>query len=204
MRTVNTYYTDPRALREFAEQNHDLLYSKENRSVLVQVFCGICDRDYIADLVGQIAELLPHAQIAGSTTGGEIMDGKVSGFKTVLSFSAFRESSASAVMAVQKGQSSYELGRQIAQTGGSAPRLLILFSAGATVAVDRLLDGVQSVSSVLHVAGAFPETAPSAGTDTFSAGKGSRTAAPSAWRWKERAYPFTNTVIFAGCRWARK
>lgn len=154
MITINTYYNDYAKLKKFTIDNHDLLFNDGSRSVLVQVFCGIYDKKFLTSLLQQVCELVPHAQIIGTTTSGEIMNGEVSGLKTVLSFSIFKQSDIKIASVVQKDLSSYELGRSIAAALNSKrAKLLILFSTGLTIDANQLLKGVQFVCPHLPVAG---------------------------------------------------
>lgn len=154
MQTVNTYYTNYDSLKEFVKKHQDMLFDKKNRSVLIQVFSGICDRKFLEDLISQITGLVPHAQIIGATTGGEIMDGKVSSLETVLSFSVFKHTDVHTAIALPEDGGSFELGRTIASSlAGGQHQLLILFSAGKSVNPDQMLAGVESVNPRLPIAG---------------------------------------------------
>lgn len=154
MNTINIYYTDYQNLKKFVISKHDILFADNVSSVLVQVFCGNFNKEFLTLLVQQISELVPQAQIIGTTTSGEIMNGAVSGLKTVLSFSVFRHSNIKIVFAPQKNLSSYELGQSIAATlNNQKTKLLILFSTGLSIDSGRMLNGVQSVSPNVPVAG---------------------------------------------------
>lgn len=145
---------DNDGLKKFVADNRRLLSPGEGRSVLVQVFSGVCDANYSLAISRQIHELLPHAQIIGTTTSGEIMNGLVSGLKTVLSFSIFQHSDLKIVFAEKKGIDDYNLGRQIAGTVNSAKvRVLILFATGLRLNASQLLKGIQAINPNLPVAG---------------------------------------------------
>jgi signal transduction histidine kinase len=60
------------------------------QNVLVQVFTGFIDKDFITSLILKIQTLIPNVKIIGSTTDGEIVDGEVKQFSTVISFSIFK------------------------------------------------------------------------------------------------------------------
>lgn len=154
MKTINTYYDDCASLEKFVRNNQELLWSAHNRAVMVQVFSGICDEYYLLTISKQIRELIPGAQVIGTTTSGEIMNGLVSGLKTVLSFSVFSHSEVKAVFAEKKDEDDYELGRSIAtRLNSDKAKVLILFATGLKVNASQLLKGVQSVNSDLPVAG---------------------------------------------------
>ncbi|MEN6389059.1 MAG: FIST N-terminal domain-containing protein [Syntrophomonas sp.] len=154
METINTYYVDKGSLKNFIDDNKRLMSSGACRSVLVQVFSGICDANYLLTISRQIRGLLPHAQIIGTTTSGEIMNGVVSGLKTVLSFSVFQDSELMTVFAEKDGIDDYELGRHLAGAANPAKaRVLILFATGLRLNASQLLKGIQEVNPHLPVAG---------------------------------------------------
>ncbi|MEN6351689.1 MAG: HD domain-containing phosphohydrolase [Syntrophomonas sp.] len=154
METINTYYEDFTNLRKFVGDNHEVLFNGSNSAVLVQIFSGICDKNHIFTISGQIRDLIPGAQVIGSTTNGEIMNGLVSSLKTVISFTAFRHSSIKVALFEKKNENDYELGQAIAATlNRDLAKLLIMFSTGPTVNATQLLKGVQSVNDSLPVAG---------------------------------------------------
>ncbi|HWP95572.1 MAG TPA: PAS domain S-box protein [Syntrophomonadaceae bacterium] len=154
METINTYYEDYISLEKFVKNNHELLLSSNTSAVMAQIFSGICDENNLIAISKQIRELIPGSQVIGTTTSGEIMNGLVSGLKTVLSFSVFRHSSIKAAFAEMKDGNDYELGRSIAATLNSdKAQVLILFTTGPTLNAGQLLEGVQSVNAGLPVAG---------------------------------------------------
>ncbi len=153
METINAYYDDYASLEEFVKNNNNLL-AVNNRAVLVQVFSGICDETHLLTISKQIRGLIPHAQVIGSTTSGEIMNGLVSGLKTVLSFSVFRQSEIKAAFLAKKEDNDYGLGQSIAnKLNSDKAKVLILFATGFPVNGSQLLKGVQSVNADLPVAG---------------------------------------------------
>lgn len=158
MQTINTYYQDYDHLKIFLSEHYDILFAKTNRSVLVQVFCGICDKGFLETLLSQVTELIPHAQIIGTTTGGEIMNGAVSSLKTVLSFSIFQYTDIKIAYALQNGSSrccsSFQLGQTIAaDLLCEQTKILVLFSSGKIVNSDLMLKGIFSVDPSIPIAG---------------------------------------------------
>lgn len=154
MQTVNTYYQSYEHLKKFVEKHHYLFFEKANRSILIQVFCGICDENYLELVLNEISLLIPHAQIIGATTGGEIMNGTVSSLQTAISFSVFQYTDIQLAFAIQGDNSSFELGQSIAETLiRKRSKILILFSSGKSVSPDQMLDGVLSVNPRMPIAG---------------------------------------------------
>ena len=85
MKTINMQYKGRRDLYDFIEKNQ--ITSCKN--ILLQIFTGICDALFIEELISQIKERIPHINIIGTTTSGEILDDMVMEASTVLSFSLF-------------------------------------------------------------------------------------------------------------------
>lgn len=154
MKTINTYYKNYLDLQKFVETHSGTLFANNNRAILVQVFSGICDIDFLTAVRKQIVELIPHAHVLGATTSGEIMNGRVSGLKTVLSFSVFQHSNIKTGFVLKNDQSDYEVGRSIATAlNMDKTKVLILFATGFTINSGQMLKGVQSVNADLPVAG---------------------------------------------------
>ena len=85
MKSINTYYTKKEHLRAFINDAQ----IQNSSSLLIQVFSGLNDKTFISMLLSELTEFLPDAVIIGSTTDGEIMNGKVSSGKVVLNFTQF-------------------------------------------------------------------------------------------------------------------
>jgi len=154
VKTFNTYYKNCRDLKQFVETNSDILSANNNGAILVQVFSGICDKDFLNDLSKQIIELVPRAQVLGATTSGEIMNGMISEQKTVLAFSVFQHSNIKTSFVVKNQKSDYEVGRSIATAlNVDKAKVLILFATSLTINSGQMLKGVQSVNADLPVAG---------------------------------------------------
>jgi len=87
MRTYNTLFTTLDDLEGFIRENK----IEKSQNVLVQIFTGLVDEIFIQHLIDSLKKIIPHIQIIGSTTDGEILDGKVKELSTVLSFSIFEK-----------------------------------------------------------------------------------------------------------------
>lgn len=154
MKTINTFYKDFKGLSKFVQKNQNVLCSHDNSAVLVQVFCGQCGQEFLKRLLAEITELVPYALILGTTTSGEIMNGQVTGLKTVLSFSIFKQTIISAGFFPKGNKNDFELGLKIASTlGRGKPKLLILFATGGAIDSSSVLKGVESVCPFLPVTG---------------------------------------------------
>lgn len=96
---------------------------------------------------------MPEAIIIGSTTDGEIMDGKVSSGKVVLSFTQFEHASLKAT-AIEHTDNGYCSGQYLAkELIEKETKLLIAFADGLHTNGEKFLDGIASVNDKVIVAG---------------------------------------------------
>lgn len=152
--TLNTFYDDSIGLSAFVQQHHNKLFAANSRAVLVQIFSGRYEQAFLTQLSAEIHELIPHASIIGTTTSGEIMNGQVSGLRTVLSFSIFNHSTVNCGFFPKSGQDDFELGRSIAlKLGSDQSKILILYATGLTINAQEILLGIQSLYPRLPVSG---------------------------------------------------
>jgi hypothetical protein len=87
MKTHSLLYKNGAELKDFISKN-DL---SEYRSVLVQVFTGVCDPEFIRSVTTDIKENLPEAAVIGSTTAGEIFNGDSVENETIICMSIFEK-----------------------------------------------------------------------------------------------------------------
>ena len=85
MKTISTVYQSVLQLEGFLNKN-DFNCDDE---FLIQIFTGILDEEYIKQLLRDVQSLLPNAKIIGTSTDGEITNGKVSIIKTTVSITRF-------------------------------------------------------------------------------------------------------------------
>ncbi len=143
--SYNYQYKDDHDLANFITQNN---ISGEN--LLVQVFTGICDREYIERLINKILHLLPKARILGATTAGEIIDDKVLNNSAVLSFTFFEHTRIKTSL-IHNHDNLFSIGGDIAgKLITDDTKALILFSCGIEDDLtmrngSELLKGVESV-----------------------------------------------------------
>ena len=88
MRTLNYKYADDlNELTSFVIDNK----IKDSKNILLQVFSGICEVNYISALIKDIKNIIPDVQIIGTTTVGEISSGELYDKSVILSFSLFND-----------------------------------------------------------------------------------------------------------------
>lgn len=149
MKSFNTDYTNKEKLELFI---HDSKI-QDSPSLLIQVFSANTDRSFLSNLLSELISLLPHAEILGATTDGEIMNGKVSSGKVVLSFTQFEHTSLK-TSAIEHISDSYYSGQFLAkELIGGDTRLLIAFADGLHTNGEEFLKGIASVNDDIIVAG---------------------------------------------------
>ncbi|HSR74138.1 MAG TPA: FIST N-terminal domain-containing protein, partial [Sulfurovum sp.] len=149
MKSINTYYTTKEELESFIH-NADI---QDSSSLLIQIFSGITDRSFLSSLLSELTALLPHAEILGTTTDGEIMNGQVSSGKVVLSFTQFEHTTLK-TSAAEHISDGYFSGQYLAkQLTGEKTKLLIAFADGLHTNGEEFLKGIASVNDDIIVAG---------------------------------------------------
>ncbi len=137
MRTVNTTYTTKKELEEFIKNNH----IEDTDKVLLQIFTGVCDEDFINELVKEIRELLSNIKIIGTTTDGEIRDGNIQNYSTVLSFSIFEKTKIE-ICAMEYIKSNCETAKNLIDkiSNIKEAKVIILFAEGLKINGERFLN----------------------------------------------------------------
>lgn len=139
MRQFSHQYTTQHALGEWLVLSTHSGY----RSALVQIFSGILDPDFLHSLTQSILEKLPDAVIIGTTTGGEIFNGKMVDESIVVSLSLFDQTDLKSVHFT--GDNSETMGREIATSIVSAEtKCVIMFADGLKCNGDAILRGFGS------------------------------------------------------------
>ena len=151
--TVNTYnyiYKNNKELEDFIHNSG----FKDEKNLLVQVFTGICEEDFINTLVTEIVTYIPQAKIIGATTDGEIMDGEIYEKSTILSFSVFEETKI-ITYAVELEEDSYKTGLSFTKkiVDIDKVKLLISFVSGLKVNGEDYLRAFEEKAEELVISG---------------------------------------------------
>ncbi len=149
MKSINTYYENAEHLKDFITKNH--IHNSE--SLLIQIFTGVIDRDYIQSLLQELHNILSKAKIIGSTTDGEILEGRVSTQKTVLSFTQFEQTQLEVAL-VANHDDGYLGGETLARTLiKKESKLLIAFTTAFNTSGESFLNGISAINSDIIVSG---------------------------------------------------
>ena len=127
MKTINKLYQNMNDLRKFIVSN-DI---KQYDNILLQVFTGVCDIGFIENLISEIKSLVPHINIIGCTTSGEILEHRALEKSTVLSFSIFEKTKIKTYYAHFEKNSSQTAQKLLSQFDTSKPpKVAISFADG--------------------------------------------------------------------------
>ncbi len=149
MKSINTYYVDQEQLRSFIVDEN----ISNSSSLLIQVFSARNDKDFISTLLSQLTHELPHAVIIGTTTDGEIMNGKVSSGKVVLNFTQFENTRLHA-SAIEHSIDGFHSGQYLAkELIEDDTKLLISFADGLHTNGEEFLKGISSINDEIIVVG---------------------------------------------------
>jgi len=166
MKTYNTYFNNKKEFENFI--NHNTL--KHQKNILIQIFSAIDYQDDLQNIINSIKELVPQAQIIGSTTDGEILDDKVSTDKIVVSCSIFEKSTLKVASQINSDGDSFALGANLAkELLTDKSKVLILFADGLGTNGEEFLKGVSSINNEVVLAGGLAgDKASFSGTSVFT------------------------------------
>lgn len=85
MRQYGYLYNNFQGMQDFVSN----MSITNDDKILIQIFTGIIESEFIRRIIYEITSLLPQAEIIGATTSGEIFEGEVFNNNTILSFSVF-------------------------------------------------------------------------------------------------------------------
>ena len=141
MQTYNTLYKDAQQLQNWLENinHHDTF------SVLVQIFCGALDTPYLGEITEQIQKKYPSAIIIGTSTAGEILEGKMLEESIVISLSCFESTTLHSCHFIS--EDSHALGRDVAQSIlREDTKAVIMFADGLKCNGEEILRGFREIA----------------------------------------------------------
>ncbi len=149
MRTYNLRYRSLDKLKDFVAR-HAIV---DSPSLLIQIFAYSSDTRKLRTLLAHLKGLFPSAAIVGTTTDGEVLDGRILDKDIVISFTGFEKSTLSLAL-FELSKESFEVGREIAErvvTPGT--RALILYARSGEIDAMALLEGLKKEHPALVVSG---------------------------------------------------
>jgi len=142
MKQYNYIYRDSEDLDKYIARNS---IDTEASELLIQMFTSLREAKEIEEIAKVIVQKFPHATLIGSSTSGEIVEGKMLEESTVLSISHFQKSKVSSFYAIE--EDSFELGFQLAkQIFTKDTKCVISFLDGLLHNGQEYLNGLASLN----------------------------------------------------------
>ena len=150
MRTINKKYQGSNDLEKFIISN-DI---KDCENILLQIFTGVCEIEFIEEILFQVTSLIPHIKIIGSTTSGEIMEDKALENSTVLSFSLFEKTKIQTYY-TELSENSFQTAQKLISQfdKNRSPKVAISFADGLNVNGEEFINTLGSYRDDLIIAG---------------------------------------------------
>jgi nitrogen-specific signal transduction histidine kinase len=149
MQTFNIRFRSEEKLRDF-------IYEKEiidSGDILIQIFSHQKRKEKIQKIVTLLDELLPASTIIGTTTDGEVIDGRILTQNIVISITLFEHSCVKSIF-LNSIESSFDSGVLLAKKLVSEEtKALILFVSDENVDALEILNGIKSIKSDIIISG---------------------------------------------------
>jgi len=147
MKSFNTKFSDYVSLENFILKNVIANY----KNILIQIFSGLTDEDKSVKLAKNLKKLLPHSNVVGVTTAGEICLGSIYVNEIVVSFTVFDTTEVKSKM--------YDLSEELKVEDAiddlvrADTKAIIIFSDGLKSNAQELIKGVYSLRPDIVIAG---------------------------------------------------
>ena len=148
MKTYNIKYKDYDTLKLYISNNDILKYN----NILVQVFSGIGKKEFIEEVIKNLISLIPQCKIIGTTSSGEILNGKIFENECLISLSVFEKTTLETIL-IEDEISDFNKGVEIASKLISTDTKAIISFADTSIEGKDFLDGINSINNNVVVAG---------------------------------------------------
>ena len=151
MQTFNLRYRSLDKLKDYIFENEII----DSPSLLIQIFSWSTDSGKLDFLLQNLRILFPDAHILGTTTDGEIFDGRILTKDIMLSFTQFDHTSLSSTMLPLESES-FICGERLAkEIVTNRTKAVIVYIKSHEINAQRFLEGMHSVKKDLVIAGAL-------------------------------------------------
>jgi len=147
MKSFNTKFNDYASLEEFISS----YFITEYKNIFIQIFTGIIDENRSVKLAKWLKSILPHSNIIGVTTAGEICLGKIYEGSVVISFTVFNTTSVKSKM--YDLSSDCKIENTINDLVTAETKAIIIFSDGLNSNAEKLVKGVYALRPEIVIAG---------------------------------------------------
>lgn len=149
MKTFNTHYISQYKLEKFIQANH----ISDSSSLLIQVFTALNNYEQIKEIIQYFENNFSKASLIGSTSDGEISDGRISTGSAIISFTQFSKTTLQTYIS-NDFNNYYHAGQNVASALiQKNTKALISFIDGLLGNGQEYLDGINSINNQIIVAG---------------------------------------------------
>lgn len=148
MKSYNIQYSNYENLKKFININD--INKAEN--ILVQVFTGITNKDFIEEIIKNLVYLMPKCKIIGATSAAEIYEGNAYIKSCIISITVFEETKIKTIL-VKSDENDFQKGQIIGDKLINKDTKAIISFISMNVERQKFLDGINSIDSNTVVAG---------------------------------------------------
>lgn len=148
MKSYSLKYSNYENLKEYIKVN-DI---DKSSNVLVQVFTGIMNKDFIEEVITNIKALMPECKIIGTTSAAEIFKGKNYAESCIISITAFENTTINTLL-LKDDESDFQKGQTIGHKLINKDTKAIISFISMEIDGQVFLDGINSVNKDVVVAG---------------------------------------------------
>lgn len=148
MKSYNLQYTNYENLKEFININ-DI---DKSENILVQVFTGITNQDFIEEMIKNLVDLMPQCKIIGATSAAEIYEGNAYIKSCTISITVFEDTKIKTLL-VKSYENDFQKGQTIGDKLINKDTKAIISFISTNVERQKFLDGINSIDSNIVVAG---------------------------------------------------
>ncbi len=144
--TYNLKFSNIENLHSFIADNK----INDAQNVLVQIFLGIVDESIALEIAKNIKSIVPFSHILGTTTSGEIIDGKMCDNTIVITFTLFEKTILKSDI---YATSNNDIQKLIIDLVSKDTKAMILFSDGLKSNGEDIIDKISDIKKDLIIAG---------------------------------------------------
>lgn len=149
MRVYGFIYNDFKKMESFIYNKN---INKED-NILIQVFTGVVQLEFIKNIMDEILSILPQAEIIGTTTAGEIFKKRILTNSTVISITIFGKIKIKSKL-LNVNNNEHELGKNISkELIEDDTKVIILFSEGLLTNSLDIIKGMQVLNNNVVICG---------------------------------------------------
>ncbi|MEA4900453.1 EAL domain-containing protein [Desulfitobacterium sp.] len=148
VKTYNFKYEGNESLKQYLRNNDIVKHS----NILIQLFSGIDQKEFIEEVIRNLVSLIPQAKIIGATTAGEILNNNMLDKSCLISISVFEKTKIKTLV-LKDETADFDKGVKIARQLISRNTKVIISFADVTIDGQDFLDGINAINDSIIIAG---------------------------------------------------